>query len=298
MLERAGRAPQRASKAHVLVASAPLLLLATLAYAVDAPAVSAWVESGHSSARLIAGGPAKPPFAAGGALWAGVEIRLDPATITYWRNPGEAGVAPVFDTLHSDNVASVTIDFPAPKKIDEAGSVAFGYEGGVIIPLRVLPDDPARPATLKLDLDYAVCAVQCLPAKAHLELLLAGQGTAETISRLAEAVALVPREASLGAPGALSILGVARTGPADRAAFEVAARAAPSAELFVESPEGWYVEAGKAKPHGANAVTFPLEVLQRPEGRDPADLRVKLTLVDGARAIAVAAPLGTVAPSR
>ena len=73
----------------------------------------------------------------------------------------------------SDNVASVEPEFPAPKRIKEAdGGEAFGYDGGVVFPLRVKPRDPTKPATLKLNADFAVCEKVCLPAKAHLELKL------------------------------------------------------------------------------------------------------------------------------
>ncbi len=101
-----------------------------------------WAKAAKSDARLVA---------AGGAL-AGFEIRLAPGAITYWRDPGEAGVPPTFDFSGSDNVAKVEPVFPAPKRIQEAdGSEAFGYDAGVVIPLIVEPRDPAKPVTLALD---------------------------------------------------------------------------------------------------------------------------------------------------
>ena len=76
-------------------------------------------------ARLIAGG---------GDL-AGFEIALSPGAITYWRDPGDAGLPPTLDFSGSDNVASVEPEFPAPKRIKEAdGGEAFGYDGGVVFP--------------------------------------------------------------------------------------------------------------------------------------------------------------------
>ena len=119
-----------------------------------------WAKAAKSEARLVA---------AGGAL-AGFEIRLAPGAITYWRDPGEAGVPPTFDFSGSDNVAKVEPVFPAPKRIHEAdGSEAFGYEAGVIIPLIVERRDPAKPVTLALDASYAVCEKLCLPAEAKLD---------------------------------------------------------------------------------------------------------------------------------
>ena len=103
----------------------------------------------------------------------GSRLLLAPGAITYWRDPGDAGLPPTLDFSASDNVASVELEFPAPKRIKEAdGGEAFGYDGGVVFPLRVKPRDPAKPVTLKLNADFAVCEKVCLPAKAHLELTL------------------------------------------------------------------------------------------------------------------------------
>src|ERR1700677_346079 len=145
-----------------LAAAFSLLLLGAPAFAADAFSTD-WALTAKSQARLIAGG---------GDL-AGFEIALSPGAITYWRDPGDAGLPPSLDFSGSDNVASVEPEFPAPKRLKKAhGGEGFGHDGGVVIPLRVKPRDPAKPATLKLNADFAVCEKVCLPAKAHLELKL------------------------------------------------------------------------------------------------------------------------------
>ncbi len=148
--------------AGALAVGLSLVLPAMPAFAADAFSTD-WAPAAKSQARLIAGG---------GDL-AGFEIALAPGAITYWRDPGDAGLPPTLDFSASDNVASVEPEFPAPKRIREAdGGEAFGYDGGVVFPLRVKPRDPAKPVTLKLNADFAVCEKVCLPAKAHLELKL------------------------------------------------------------------------------------------------------------------------------
>src|ERR1700677_1488592 len=145
------------------VAAAFLLLLpGAPAFAADAFSTD-WALTAKSQARLIAGG---------GDL-AGFEIALSPGAITYWRDPGDAGLPPTLDFSGSDNVASVEPEFPAPKRIKEAdGGEAFGYHRGGVIPLRGEPRAPAKPTTLKLNPDFAVGEKVGLPAKAHLELKL------------------------------------------------------------------------------------------------------------------------------
>src|SRR5271166_4005677 len=132
---------------------AAALGLALPALAADAFSTD-WAPGAKHEARLIA---------AGGDL-AGFEIRLKPGAITYWRDPGDSGLPPTFDFAGSDNVEAAEPLFPAPKRIKEAdGGQAFGYDGGVIFPLRVHPRDAAKPVTLKLNADFAVCEKVCLP---------------------------------------------------------------------------------------------------------------------------------------
>ena len=121
-----------------------------------------------SSARLLAG--SEEPD---GARLAALEINLAPKAVTYWRTPGEAGVAPTLDFSASDNVASVETLFPAPQHIKEAGGVVAGYEAKAIFPLRVTPRDRKAPVKLDLKVDYAACDKICLPVRAHLTLQLA-----------------------------------------------------------------------------------------------------------------------------
>lgn len=158
----------------------------------------------HSSARLLAGGES------GGVYRVGVEIALDPETITYWRQPGDAGSPPIFDFSGSENVAQAEVLYPAPKRLVEAGIEVAGYDRSVIFPIRVTPKDARAPVRLKLALDYAACSAICTPAKARLSLALPTAGASPFSASLAAAEALVPRRlAEAEARGAVAL---ARTG--------------------------------------------------------------------------------------
>src|SRR5260370_31340600 len=84
------------------------------AAAADAFA-SDWAEGLKSSARLIAAAPAA------GVLQAGVEIKLAPGAITYWRNPGDSGLLPTISFEGSANLAQARVSFPAPRRLADAG---------------------------------------------------------------------------------------------------------------------------------------------------------------------------------
>ena len=158
--------------------------------------------------RLGAGAKSKARLIAGDGDLAGFEVALAPGAITYWRDPGDAGVPPTLDFSTSDNVATVEPLFPAPKRIKEAdGSEAFGYDGDVVFSLRVKPRDAAKPMTLKLNADFAVCEKVCLPAKAHLELKLSSANASPYAGAIDAALGAVPRAVQPKDFGALEALG-------------------------------------------------------------------------------------------
>ncbi len=86
---------------------------------------------------------------------------------------------PSFDVAASTNLKSAEVRYPAPERLDEAGRQAFGYSHDVVFPILVTPLDPAKPVTLAVGFDYAVCYNICLPARAELRLILDGRPSAE-----------------------------------------------------------------------------------------------------------------------
>ncbi len=240
-----------------------LTLAPLTSFAAD-PFASDWGLAQKSRARLIADG-------AGGAA---LEIELAPGAITYWRDPGDAGVPPTFDFAGSVNVAKVHVDYPAPSRILETdGSEAFGYREKAVFPLDVMRADPSDPAALLLDLSYAVCEKICLPAHARLSLSLATGVSTPYAAEIAAARARVPASVDAAALGAE----VTPTGSNEwRLCF---APSTTARELFVEPPEGFWLTAA-AEPGGD---CFALALRQSPPGAEP-PIPVTATLVEGPKA--------------
>ncbi len=280
---------------------------------------TAWVSGAHSSARLVEAKAPSPSQAAGlpssAPFLAGVEVRLDPHFITYWRDPGDAGVPPSFDVAASTNLKSAEVRYPAPERLDEAGTVAFGYSHDVVFPIAVTPLDPARPVTLAVGFTYAVCYNICLPARADLRLVLDGRPSVEG-PQVEVALATVPRREKLGPCGPLPrILNVRPDlgAPAgERYTVEGYAGGA-SGTLFVEAPEGWAFEATRVlepvspaatpaavppaaassgvAPSDATRLLFSLKRLEAPKGQVRPTAPVTLTLVTPSGAVEVPAQL-------
>jgi DsbC/DsbD-like thiol-disulfide interchange protein len=284
------------------------LVVATLALigapglpAVRAEGASPWAADMHSAARLMVGAPVLDASLNPGdatVLRAGIQIRLDPGWDTYWRYPGDSGVPPTFDFTGSENVKSVIVQWPAPQRfLDGAGGHSIGYFGQVLLPLRVIPNDAAQPATLRLKADYAVCADLCIPAKANLALALSG-GIGANEQALLAAEARVPRRVALGAGGALAIRAIHRVpGPVhDRVDVEIVARAGMAVDLFVEGPTA---EWSLPLPEPSRAMAAALSATRRfsfdldglPPGANAKSASLRFTVVSPNDAIEVMSPL-------
>jgi DsbC/DsbD-like thiol-disulfide interchange protein len=253
---------------------------------------SAWDEGLQSAVRLIA---ARAKGTGKELLYrSGVEIKLNPGWKTYWRYPGDSGVPPVFDFSKSENVKSATVLFPAPKRFsDGAGGHSIGYKAGVLLPVKVVPKDPTKPAVLRLKLDYAVCEKLCLPADANLELKLTGKEDAND-AVLGAAEMLVPKMTAIGDSGALAIRAAHReTGDGKakdakpKIVVDVAAPAGVAPLLFAEGPDAkWALplpEPVAGAPAGLQRFAFELDGL--PPGESGAGATLRLTAVAGEQAI-------------
>jgi len=247
----------------------PVLALLVLSGPARAdPFASDWASSPKSEARLIAGGTGQ----------AGFQIELAPNAITYWRDPGDAGVPPTFDFSRSTNVASAEVDFPAPKRIVESdGSEAFGYERGVVFPIRVRAADPSKPVTLELDANYAVCEKICLPARTAVSLSLPNGAATPYAADIEAARTRVPADKDA------AVLGIEVTAREGRN-WRLCLPAEPGAQrdLFVEPPEGWWLTA-KPEAAAAGRDCFGLALKQAPaDAKFPAEVRATFTGGEGA----------------
>jgi len=265
------------------------LMLATTPYSVAGDA-SAWDGDARSGVRLIAG---KAPADGSGALRAGVELKLSSGWKTYWRYPGDSGVPPRFDFSRSTNVKSVTVAWPTPHRFSDATGYSIGYRGGVLFPLRIVPQNASQPVTLRLDLQYAICEKVCIPVDAKVE-LAPGSGASSQDAALAAAEAMVPTSTPLGGGKDFAIVSVTRD-PTDkrRVVVDVTAPEHAKIDLFAEGPsQDWALPlpaAAPGAPAGQRRFTFDLEGL--PPGAKADGAVLTLTVAGESGAIEVKAAL-------
>jgi DsbC/DsbD-like thiol-disulfide interchange protein len=244
------------------------------------------VSGQKSSLRLIAAGGGPPQS----AYRAGIEIRLDPGALTYWRMPGSAGVPPVFSFEGSANASDIVVTYPAPTRIDEDGTEAFGYRDRVIFPVRASPKDATRPVLLVLNVSYAVCSRICLPAKAEAMLTLlpapeAGVASPEAAS-IAAAEAAVPLR--LTPEQRDTKVAITRSETAPTPTWRLSPRGESVQDLFVEAPRGWYFETRKSD----HPNEFLIVQAEKPRNGSREPVRVILTLRNEQQSYEFAVDLG------
>jgi DsbC/DsbD-like thiol-disulfide interchange protein len=228
--------------------------------------------------------------ALGGAFAAGIEIALERGFRTYWRMPGSAGVPPVFDWSASQNLGSVTPDWPAPQRLVEEGVSVIGYTGdNVVLPLRIAASDSKMPVELVLSLNYAACKTICVPEKGEAALTLV-TGTPDGLySALIEAAGrevpkrIEPAALRLDQPQA-AMLSLGAADPSLSLALSLGADE-HVVDIFVEGPENWLFGAPNTVANGGSGeVRLPL--LDHPKWVDRAvDIPFTVTILTDMRAV-------------
>ncbi len=207
-----------------LLIAAALFIAPAAAHAAESP----WVSADYAQARLIAG-----------AHKAGVEIRLAPGWHAYWRMPGDGGLAPQFDWAASKNLKSAAVQWPVPKRYEDAGLQSFGYEGQFILPLVIDAEKDTDAVDLALSLNLMVCEKICVPQKLDLALAVPPGNVpdGEHDARLS-AVALP----AAGHTAKLRIENLV-IGPDALVARVYAPRGFDAVDLFVDAGEEFYITA-------------------------------------------------------
>lgn len=131
-----------------------LLCLLLLWLPASWAAESGWLRSAdndHASVRLRA------DKAGSGETRLLLDVKLEEGWKTYWRSPGEGGVAPAISW--QGDMPKVKWFWPAPQRFDVAGMTTQGYHNDVSIPMVV---EERSPAALSGVLTLSTCSNVCL----------------------------------------------------------------------------------------------------------------------------------------
>lgn len=196
---------------------------------------SPWMDQTNSKVRLVSGTLTSDDSP---AIFAGIQLRMEPGWKTYWRNPGDAGVPPRFDWSGSKNLKSAEVLYPAPHRFADAGGTAIGYKSDVVFPVKITPERSGEPVKLALVFDYGLCKDLCIPNEVTLGVALPpnlGKGDARLLKT---ALSRVPEPAQTDTLPRIARITAKLDGPVPTLEIEALfPSGASGTDLFVESPE-------------------------------------------------------------
>ncbi|MHB8635495.1 MAG: protein-disulfide reductase DsbD domain-containing protein [Fimbriimonadaceae bacterium] len=142
------------------------MLLALLAFSAAHQTPTAPIPATELVAGVKACAPGKPFTVA-------LHMKLPAGWHNYYANPGESGVPTTIAwTLPAGYVAG-PIEWPLPKRIVLGGAPMYGYEGDLWLLSVITPSRTAKRGTdavIKAKADWLLCAAECVPQSALLEL--------------------------------------------------------------------------------------------------------------------------------
>jgi thiol:disulfide interchange protein DsbD len=131
------------------------------------------------------------PATPGSTVWVAIRQVIAPGWHTYWRNPGDSGLATSVSWVLPKGVTAGASQWPTPERFTTGPIVNYGYkdEATLLVPLTVARQPAIGPAQTKLFL--LECAEMCIPEQATLDLDL--RKASGTPAIFAKARAALPR---------------------------------------------------------------------------------------------------------
>ena len=264
-----------------------------IAFSFSSPAralETPWAASDYVQIKLLS---SVESVGQGGHVDAALELQLAAGWHAYWRMPGDAGLAPVFDWSASENVAGVDAAWPAPKRFVEEGLNTFGYEDRVAFPLSVKIEKPGQAAKLNLKASVMVCEKICVPQDVAVSLAIPAGAVEQGRNRalIEHMRGKVPHEGDLPDLRIDSVV----LGPDALVARVWSQQGFEGMDLFVESGDLYLTTAPEIMPDKDDPRAAFLRI-KKPEGvenlaRQLMGRTITMTLVNGARAIEKDFPL-------
>ena len=95
---------------------------------------------------------------------------MEPGWHTYWKNPGEAGMATKIEWQLPPGVNAGDIQWPLPEKLPPAEVTTYGYSDEVmlIVPLKLAADLKPGPLELKAHVSWLECKEACIPGSGDI----------------------------------------------------------------------------------------------------------------------------------
>ena len=100
----------------------------------------------------------------GDTVTAGIRMKMQPGWHTYWRNPGDAGIATAVAWMLPPGITAGDIQWPVPEKLITPPLTSYLYSNEVtlLVPLKIAPGAAAGPVELKAEIKWQECSDLCV----------------------------------------------------------------------------------------------------------------------------------------
>ena len=119
------------------------------------------------------------------AFTVGIRLKMKPGWHTYWKEPGDSGLATsVRWTLPAEFKAG-EIQWPQPERFQDSAGVTYGYTGEIILPVEITPPQTLNEndkITIVAEVKWLECSDICVVGKANLTLTLPSAQTAPLLN--------------------------------------------------------------------------------------------------------------------
>ncbi len=252
-------------------------LLIGLAFGTSITSVNAettpWQDLGGGRARMVS--IYNPDT---GKVEGIIDVELKPGWTTYWRNPGEAGIPPLFDFSKSKGVAVSTPSFPVPKSKAASGIISVVYTKSVAFPFEGTPIIAPLSGEIKLEILLGVCEAICIPAVADFSQDISKLNRSDPLSSSLIAVAKQKLPISEPRDGWPKILNAKMQSDKTVLIKTNLPLDTKKAELFVEGKDTWFFNPAKLVRREGQLAEFELSLLDLPEGTTIGDTPLRMTL--------------------
>lgn len=156
---------------NIRVARRALAILALGLAAAGSSSSPAAAAKGHVAAALLSEAASIEP---GRPFWVAIELRHDRDWHTYWKNPGDSGLATQIEWSLPTGFTASEIHWPFPGRIDDGPLTSYGYSGRALLPIEVTAAASAARGPVKLagHVSWLECADICVPGSADVALTL------------------------------------------------------------------------------------------------------------------------------
>ena len=152
--------------------SAIRALAGLAALALASALQAAPVRTPNVEAELV---PLSTAAVPGARTTVALRLKMREGWHSYWRNPGDSGLATTIEWTLPAGVSAGPIDWPAPHALSFGPLVNYGYKGEVYLPVSLaVPAGvaPGRDLAIKARAEWLVCNETCIPEGVDLTLAL------------------------------------------------------------------------------------------------------------------------------